>query len=250
MPNQRGGVFRQDSCASRIESLLSSQQSTPRSRAGMFFPEHRSFKSSSGDSRNGSTSAAGESSLCEADRIEMEYLKGFRHSSENSDDQDGSKTSLSESNSLSMDTSINTAINSTMSHRGSITKFLLQQQLQSQSRSPSLVSGSRRGSMNQSGRSSPEKSTALDPEIAPPYTVQLLTEGASRRGSGESTVVGSCWQSGKSTVIMGTPKSRAGDSAPCRFMNPDMFHLLAARLLQATRQRDEDAEVEETESVV
>ena len=59
---------------------------------------------------------------------------------------------------------------------------------------------------------------------------------------------------------MGTPKnltpkvSRAGDSALCRSMkdmkDPDMLHLLAARLLQATRRRDEDIDVEERESVV
>ena len=309
MPNQLGGVFRRDSCTSRIESLLSSQQSTPRSRTRAFFLEDRSAKSSSGDSEDVSTSATGEISLCEADRIEMEYLRNFRYGSENSDDQDAAKTSLCASNSLSMDTSINTAINSTMSHRGSITKFLLQQQLQSHSRTSSPVSGSRRGSSNQSGRSSPmssmssyyggsirtscsslapkssgsgkgsrvesrrvstehpggsncddssdENSAKLHPEISPPYAEQLLTDGGSRRGSGESTVVGSRWQSGQSTVVMGTPKnmtpkvSRAGDSALCRSMkDPDMLHLLAARLLQATRHRDGDVDVEERESVV
>ena len=309
MPNQQGGVFRRDSHTSRIESFLSSQQSTPRSRTGTFFLEDRSVKSSSGDSRDGSTSATGDISLYEADMIEMEYLKGFRYSCENCDDQDVAKTSLCESNSLSMDTSINTAINSSMSHRGSITKFLLQQQLQSQSRTPSPVSGSRRGSMNQSDKSSPinsisgncagsrrtsctsltpkssnsgkasrvesrrvsielpresnseesanENSAELHPDIAPSYAEQVPTEGGSRRGSGESTVVGSRWQSGQSTVVMGTPRnltpkvSGTGDSVLCRSMkDPDMLHLLAARLLQATRQRDEDGDVEERESVV
>ena len=305
MPNQQGGVFRRDSCTSRIESLLDSQQSTPRSRTGTFFLEDRSAKSSSGDSEDVSTSATGENSLCEADRIEMEYLKSFRDSSdssENSDDQDAA-------NSLSLDTSINTAINSSMSHRGSITKFLLQQQLQSHSRASSPLSGSRRGSMNQSGRSSPMNLTSsycggssrtscsslapkssgsgkgsrvesrrvstdipgesnsdnssdenyaeLHPEIAPPYAEQLLTDGGSRRGSGESTVVGSRWQSGQSTVVMGTPRnmtpkvSRAGDSPLYRSMKDhDMLHLLVARLLQAMRQTDEAIDVEERESVV
>ena len=302
MPNQQGGVFRRDSCTSRIESLLDSQQSTPRSRTGTFFFEDRSAKSSSGDSEDVSTSTTGEISVCETDRIEMEYLKSFRDSSENSNDQDAA-------NSLSLDTSINTAINSTMSHRGSITKFLLQQQLQSHSRASSPLSGSRRGSMNQSGRSSPMNLTSsycggssrtsfsslapkssgsgkgsrvesrrvstdipgesnsdnssdenyaeLHPEIAPPYAEQLLTDGGSRRGSGESTVVGSRWQSGQSTVVMGTPRnmtpkvSRAGDSPLYRSMKDhDMLHLLAARLLQATRQTDEAIDVEERESVV
>lgn len=309
MPNQQGGVFRRDSHTSRIESFLSSQQSTPRSRTRTFFFEDRSVKGSSGESRDGSTSATGDISLYEADMIEMEYLKGFRYSCENFDDQDAAKTSLCESNSFSMDTSINTAINSSMSHRGSITKFLVQQQLQSQSRTPSPVSGSRRGSMNQSEKSSPinsissncagssrtsctsptpkssnsgkasrvesrrvsielpresnseesanENSAELHPEIAPSYAEQVPTEGGSRRGSGESTVVGSRWQSGRSTVVMGTPRnmtpkvSRTGDSMLCRSMkDPDMLHLLAARLLQATRQRVEDVDVEERESVV
>ena len=100
-----------------------------------------------------------------------------------------------------------------------------------------------------------EKSAALDPEIAPSHAD--LVDGGSRRGSGESTVVGSRWQSGQSTVVMGTPKnltpkvSRAGDSVLYRSMkDPDMLHLLAARLLQATRERDEDVDVEEKESVV
>lgn len=309
MPNQQGGVFRRDSHMSRIENFLSSQQSTPRSRTRTFFFDDRSVKGSSGDSRDGSTSTTGDISLYEADMIEMEYLKGFRYSCENFDDQDAAKTSLCESNSFSMDTSINTAINSSMSHRGSITKFLLQQQLQSQSRTPSPVSGSRRGSMNQSEKSSPinsissncagssrtsctsptpkssnsgkasrvesrrvsielpresnseesanENSAELHPEIAPSYAEQVPTEGGSRRGSGESTVVGSRWQSGRSTVVMGTPRnmtpkvSRTGDSMLCRSMkDPDMLHLLAARLLQATRQRVEDVDVEERESVV
>ena len=309
MPNQQGGVFRRDSCTSRIESFLGSQPSTPRSRTRTFFHEDQSAKNSSGGSGDVSTSATGETSLCEADRIELEYFKSFRYSSENIDDEDAAEKSLCASNSLSMDTSINTAINSTMSHRGSITKFLLQQQLQSQSRTSSPVSGSRRGSMNQSDRSSlmnstssycggssrksstsltpkssgsgkgsrvesrrvstelpggsnseessDENSAELHPEIAPPCAEQLLTDGCSRRGSGESTVVGSRWQSGQSTVVMGTPRnmtpkvSRVGDSALCRSMkDPDMLHLLAARLLQATRQRDENVDVEEWESVV
>ena len=309
MPNQQGGVFRRDSCTSRIESLLGSQQSTPRTRTTPFFHEEGPAKSSSGDSEDVSSSATGEISLCEADRIEMEYLKSFCDNSENSDDEDGAKTSLCASNSLSMDTSINTAINSTMSHRGSITKFLLQQQLQSHSRASSSTSGSRRGSMNQSGRSSlmnstssycgassrtscsslaprssgsskgsrvqsrrvsieipggsnrdnssDENSAELHPETAAPDDEQMLTDGGSRRGSGESTVVGSRWQSGQSTVVMGTPRnmtpkvSRVGDSPLCRSMkDPDMLHLLAARLLQATRKTDEAIDVEERESVV
>lgn len=305
MPNQQGGVFRRDSCTSRIESFLGSQPSTPRLRTGTFFPEDRSAKSISGDSGDGSTSATGEISLCEADRIEMEYLKGFHYSNENSDDEEAAKRPLCASNSLSVDTSLNTAYNSTMSHRGSITKFLLQQQLQSQSRTSTPVSGSRRGSMNQSDKISPmnsissycggfdrtsctsptpkssgsrvesrqastelsrgsnsdhsvdEKCAELDPEIASSHAEQLLADTGSRRGSGESTVVGSRWQSGQSTVVMGTPKnltpkvSRAGDTALCRSIkDPDMLHLLAARLLQATRERNEDVDVEEKESVV
>ena len=309
MPNQQGGVFRRDSQTSRIESFLSSQQSTPRSRTRTFSLEDRPVKSSSGDSRDGSTSATEDISLYEADRIEIEYRKGFRYSCENCDDQDAAKTSLCESNSLSMDTSINTAINSSMSHRGSITKFLLQQQIQSQSRTPSPVSGSRRGSMNQSDKSSPinsisstcagssrtsctsltpkssssgkasrvesrrvsielpresnteesanENSAELYTKIAPSYAEHAPTEGGSRRGSVESTVVGSRWQSGQSAVVMGTPRnmtpkvSRTDDSVLCRSLkDPWMLHLLAARLLQATRQRDEDVDVEERESVV
>lgn len=274
-------------------------------------------KSSSGDSGDSSTSATGEISLCEADRIELDYLRGGATNSENSDDQDGVKKSLCASSSLSMDTSINTAINSTMSHRGSITKFLLQQQLQGQSRASTPVSGSRRGSIqspmgNQSGVSSPkssvssymsgssrtsssrasfsspvlkasgssskssqpgsrrvsielpedsnddelsEESCNLDHEIAQISTDILLPDN-SRRGSGESTVVGSRRQSGRSTVIQGTPKltpkaSRVGDAALFRSVKDiDMLHLLAARLLQATRQRGEDGDVEERESVV
>ena len=110
---------------------------------------------------------------------------------------------------------------------------------------------------SKSDQSSDVSCTELDPKIEPPYAEQLLTDGGSRRDSGESTVVGSRWQSGQSTVVMGTPKnmtpkvSRAGDSALFRSMkDPDMLHLLAARLLQATRQRDDDVDVEERESVV
>lgn len=121
---------------------------------------------------------------------------------------------------------------------------------------------SRRVSTELLGESNSDESSDVncaepDPKIAPSYAEQLLTDGGSRRDSGESTVVGSRWQSGQSTVVMGTPKnmtpkvSRAGDSALFRSMkDPDILHLLAARLLQATRQRDEDVDVEERESVV
>ena len=306
MPNQQGGVFRRDSCQSRIESLLSSQPSTPRSRQLSRFFHEALVKSSSGESGDGSSSATGDNSLCEADRIEMEYLKGF---AANCDIDDGVEKLFSASNSLSMDTSINTVINSTMSHRGSITKFLLQQQLQSQSRTSTPVSGSRRGSVQsakgiRSGGSSPMSSvrshssgssrtsvssfnlkasfsSKSSQSSSRRASIELPGESSSnepsevnscelnhelqqsstdllssRRDSGESTVVGSRWQSGRSTVVMGTPKmtpkiSRAGDSALFHSVkNTDMLHLLAARLLQATRQREEDADVEERESVV
>lgn len=100
---------------------------------------------------------------------------------------------------------------------------------------------------------SEENSSELDHENAQ-LSIELLF---SRRESGESTVVGSRFQSGQSTVVMNTPKvstpklSRAGDSALFRSVkDPDLLHLLASRLLQATRQRDEDTDVEERESVV
>ncbi|KAJ7384293.1 hypothetical protein OS493_022930 [Desmophyllum pertusum] len=143
MPNQQGGVFRRDSCQSRLESLLSSQPSTPGSRqfSRRFFADG-SGKSSSSRDDSTSSPATGEISLCEADRIELEYLKGFANNDEENDDQDGANKSLCVSTNLSVNTSKNTVYNSTMSHRGSITKFLLQQQ----SRNSSPVSGSRRGS--------------------------------------------------------------------------------------------------------
>ena len=80
MPNQQGGVFRRDSCQSRLEGLLNSQSSTPctRKHSRSFFAR-RSVKSRSLDSGNSSLSSpvTGEISLCEADRAEQEYLTGF-----------------------------------------------------------------------------------------------------------------------------------------------------------------------------
>ena len=304
MPNQQGGVFRRDSCQSRLESLLSSQPSTPGSRqfSRRFFADG-SGKSSSSRDDSTSSPATGEISLCEADRIELEYLKGFANNDEENDDQDGANKSLCVSTNLSVNTSKNTVYNSTMSHRGSITKFLLQQQ----SRNSSPVSGSRRGSTQspimgiQSGSSSRSSMSSffggsrrtslsshskakgsskgsqsgsndnsgesnsdetsevnsfeLEPELADLEfsPVQLLFGDSSRRESGDSTVVGSRWESGQSTVVMGTPKiSRAGDSGLFRSMkDTDMLHLLAARLLQATRERNEDGDGDEIrESVV
>ena len=150
VPNQQGGIFRRDSAQSRLESLLGSRSSTPRisQRSPGFFPEN-SFKSccgSEGSGSKGSEDGRGNSSLCEADRMELDYLNSFTPGKQGDEAEDGWKTPLSKTNSLSMDTSLNTVFNSTMSHRGSITKFLLQQQLQSQiSRSSSPLSDSCRG---------------------------------------------------------------------------------------------------------
>ena len=310
VPNQQGGVFRRDSAQSRLESLLSSQASTPKRLSRKFFAES-SMKScsSEGSGQRDSEDGRGDSSLCEADRIELEYLKSFATCGESNDHPDGEKTPLSQTNSISMDTSINTAINSTMSHRGSITKYLLQQQLQSQSsRSPSPLSDSCRGSAqgatgNQSlggssrssmssyfggsrrtsfsspksktsskasqsnsrrgsngilgedlGETNSEESSELnssevEQEIGEFPKARLPLE--SRRESGESTVVGSRWESGQSTVVCshrssvikvtGSPRiSQVSDSAKFRSVkDPDMLHVLAARLLQATREREE-----------
>ena len=239
----------------------------------------------------------------------MEYLNFA--CSESNDANDGEESPVSTTKSISADTSINTAINSSMSHRGSITKFLLQQQLQSQaSRSSSPLSdsfrgcgsagnhsrgGSSRSSMSsyfggsrRTSFSSPSKSkdsrrgsnsvlgedpgestsegtselnsSEVEPEMEESSTEQL-PKGESRRGSGESTVVGSRLESGQSTVVCshrssvirvtGSRKiSQAGDSAQYRFVkDPDMLHILATRLLQATRERDggtEGHEIRET----
>lgn len=163
MPNQQGGVFRRDSCQSRLEGLLNSQSSTPctRKHSRSFFAG-RSVKSRSLDKGNSSLSSpvTGEISLCEADRAEQEYLTGFTIDNEADVATDGASN---EKSSFSMDTSINTVFNASMSHRGSITKFLLQQQLQSQSRASTPLSGSRRGSSQspmglQSGGSSSRSS--------------------------------------------------------------------------------------------
>lgn len=302
VPNQQGGVFRRDSAQSRLESLLSSRSSTPRisQRSRRFFADS-SFKSgSSSGSRGSEEDRAGNSSLCEADRMELDYLNSFTPSKEGHETEDGEKTPLSKSNSLSMDTSLNTVFNSTMSHRGSITKFLLQQQLQSQnSRSSSPLSDSCRvlghsgshsrgdssrssmssyfGSSRRTSFSSPSKSkdsrggsnsilgedlsesnsqetsdlnsSEVEPEVEESSTEQL-PEVESRRDSGESTVVGSCFESGQSTVVgshyssvirvAGSRKiSQVSNTALCKTVkDTDMLHVLAARLLQAARERD------------
>ena len=298
MPNQQGGVFRRDSCQSRLEGLLNSQSSTPctRKHSRSFFAG-RSVKSRSLDSGNSSLSSpvTGEISLCEADRAEQEYLTGFTIDNEADVATDGASN---EKSSFSMDTSINTVFNASMSHRGSITKFLLQQQLQSQSRASTPLSGSRRGSSQspmglQSGGSSSRSSMSsslgfrtsssspsrgkgsfkrslsesrqgsfevseessseesFEPISSEPEgemdTLSLgqLFNEDTRRESGESTVVGSNWESGRSTVIAGTPKVFQSG-----MKDDDMLHLLAARLLQAMRGRKQDDCGEERESTV
>ena len=298
MPNQQGGVFRRDSCQSRLEGLLNSQSSTPctRKHSRSFFAG-RSVKSRSLDSGNSSLSSpvTGEISLCEADRAEQEYLTGFTIDNEADVATDGASN---EKSSFSMDTSINTVFNASMSHRGSITKFLLQQQLQSQSRASTPLSGSRRGSSQspmglQSGGSSSRSSMSsslgfrtsssspsrgkgsfkrslsesrqgsfevseessseesFEPISSEPEgemdTLSLgqLFNEDTRRESGESTVVGSNWESGRSTVIAGTPKVFQSG-----MKDDDMLHLLAARLLQAMRGREQDDCGEERESTV
>ena len=116
---------------------------------------------------------------------------------------------------------------------------------------------SRRGSVEVSAESNSEESheeisSEPEPEMETLSLRQLFGDG-SRRGSGESTVVGSRWESGQSTVIMGTPKvSRGGDAVLFRsgMKDTDMLHLLAARLLQATRGREDEDCGEEKETVV
>ena len=142
-----GGAIRRDSALSRLESLLSSLPPTPGRISRRNFA-HGNQGCGTSDSDDG----RGCDSLCEADRIEMEFLQGSGPNDLEDDDQDGGTRRPDAG--LCQDTSINTVFNSTMSHRGSITKFLLQQQLQSCSRSPSPLSDSCRGSGqgNQSSR--------------------------------------------------------------------------------------------------
>ena len=310
MPNQQGGAFRRDSALSRLESLLSSLPPTPRRISRRNFA-HDSQGSGTGDSDDG----RGGDSLCEADRIEMEFLQGSGSNDVEDDDQDGGTRRPDDG--LRQDTSINTVFNSTMSHRGSITKFLLQQQLQSWSRSPSPLSDSYRGSGqgNQSSRgdssrsslssyfggsrrascstSSKSKSSSkptptgsirdsvklgestseetselnsdeLEPEIDETTVDFLHVDALSRRISEVSTVVASCRESGQSTVVCSNRSSvvkvalspkvslQEEDSQQQRFVkDPDMLHVLAARLLQATREKENNFDRKELkESVV
>lgn len=306
VPNQQDGVFRRDSEQSRLESLFSSRPSTPRmSQMPRRFIASSSLKScsSGGSGPRSSEDDKGDSSLCEADRVELEYFKTFADGAHSDEDDDGENSSFSKLNSLSFDTSINTVFNSTMSHRGSITKFLLQQQPQSHtsrgsssplsdsfrglglgsspsrggsSRSsmssyfggskttsfsnPAKSRDSRRGSNSVLGRdlnepsfedSSGLNSSEVEPEIEEPSTL-LLSE--SRKNSGTSTVVGSRLDSGQSTVVcsnrssvireVGSRKiSQASNSQQCAqyrsAKDPDMLHVLAARLLQAAGERND-----------
>ena len=158
MPNQQGGVFRRDSAQSRLESLLGSPYFSPKRNSLRFVTESGEC-SETGDSEYD----RGDSSLCEADRIELEFLKGSADEASN-DDEDGrrGRANITFTLEKSLDTSKNTVYNSTMSHRGSITKFLLQQQLPSMSsRSPSPLSDLCRGSAqgNQSSRGGSSRSS-------------------------------------------------------------------------------------------
>ena len=308
VPNQQRGVFRRDSEQSRLQSLFSlSRSSTPRmSQMPARFIASSSFKScSSGGSKSSSSEDdKGDSSLYEADRVELEYLKTFADGVHSDEDGDGENGPLSKTNSLSFDTSINTVFNSAMSHHGSITKFLLQQQQQQQShtsRSSSPLSdsfrgfglrsnpsrgGSSRSSMSSSfggsrttSFSSPAKSmdsrrgtlgkaihrldeprcidssglnsSEVKPEIEESSTLLL---SASRRNLGTSTVVGSRLASGQSTVVCSNRSSvirveesrkisQASNSLQCAqnrsVKDPDMLHVLGARLLPAAGERDD-----------